>query len=116
MGSIDGAALGQLLSAIEGFRDRVALLGDLVGILLGVFDVRAIGRDEVDALGQVVDINNGQYDEAVAPMGMVVGRTVGKKNVDSIDGATLGQLGGTTLGIRDWRTVGSAMLRLFVGV
>jgi hypothetical protein len=116
VGSIDGVALGQLLSAIEGFRDGVALLGDLVGILLGVFDGRAIGRDEVDALGQVVDVNNGQYDEVVAPMGMVVGRTVGKKNVGSIDGTTLGQLGGTTLGIRDWRTVGSAILRLFVGV
>ena len=74
---------------------------------------RAIGRDEVDTLGQVVDINNEQYDEDVVPMWMVV--VVGKKNVSSIDGATLGQLGGTTLGIRDWRTVGSAMLRLFVG-
>ena len=115
VGSIDGAALGQLLSAIEGFLDGEALLGDLVGMLLGVYDGRAIGRDEVDALGQVVDINNGQYDEDVTPMGMVVGRTVGKKNVGSIDGATLGQLGGTTLGIRYWGTFGSAMLRLFVG-
>ena len=95
-----------LLGVLVGSRDVGLTVGTLRGdfvvvLILGEQDGSLVELTEGDALGHGVSISEGRQDgmdEDRAPVGAVVGRTVGKKNgflVGPIDGAALGKLEGT---------------------
>ncbi len=103
-----GPALGAaednvLLGVLVGSRDVGLTVGTLRGdfvvvLILGEHDGSLVDPTEGDALGHGVSISDGRQDgmdEDRAPVGVVVGRTVDKKNGFPVDGAALGKLEGT---------------------
>ena len=103
-----GPALGAaedsvLLGVLVGSRDVGLTVGTLRGdfvvvLILGEQDGNLVDPTEGDALGHGVSINEGRQDgmdKDRAPVGVVVGRKVGKKNGFPVDGAALGKFEGT---------------------
>ena len=101
LGAVDSVPLGVLVGSGDVGLTVGTLRGDLVVLILGEHDGSLVDLTEGDALGHGVSTSEGRRDgmeENRAPVGVVVGRTVGKKNgfpVGPIDGAALGKLEGT---------------------